>query len=966
MNSSVSKARPVSEVLEQEVLRELRQRGIVFWLDRAAHFSDFVDGLVERSTRGDFPHPVVPFRGSFLETMLAVEDLQGGLDQTPLLIHLPGFTEELVRGTPLLELYKAGFRYRRALDTLVRDAATGRVPLEEIEAFLARTDLSLSGADAWLGSLIGEGQQGLAGLLERTSFEVVLRELLVKDTFLKEQLDRSPELALDALRDFLKRKVGMSDSWVEFIGEDQPEGRRFSVLKDALESWVLCVEYVDDLLREPHLAELKPLGELPKSIVTLCRDQARALREQHPDVYESIAERVEGHLVLELPEIEPEDLGCIDTFRTEEARILGAAIDALRPGLWAKAREWAETHHKEGCFWLRRDQRRRMTWNIVAHAARLGCLLEERTRPLGGVTSFEDAVERYTGDAFEVDRAHRRFEQRCLSLLSGQQVDHYAKLKNVQTQLRRLYSEWADLLARDFSELCRTRGMLPDASLQQRTFYEQVVHPLTQGRERTAVFLVDALRYEMAVELVEELGGPGTKVDLAARLAELPTITSVGMNAVAPVAQEGRLHLAGTKGFGGFRAGAGEFVVKDPESRARAMGQRSTGARALRLSLSQVCELPAKTLKKKVAQKQLIVVNNRDLDKAGEAGMGLATFEQTLGEIKAAWHHLKSAGVKQAVITSDHGFLLLLQHVETLAGARSWGKKTDPDRRYVLDQEGRNEDGLLVASFAELGYQGREGFLHFCEDTRVFDTGDKRQSFVHGGNSPQERIVPVITVTSKHAPNVDLTAYRALAEPEADAVGCHRMRVRLAIDKEQTATLGFLKETPVSMSLQVRDRTRIRVSVKDVTGKGSVKGGRLLVPPGDEWSEVFFTLEGPKDERVRLELYHPDGVEQVVPCEVDAWFQVEGKGGAEAVEPPQTEGWEDDLPDDGTRQIFVHLAQHGSITEVEATKMLGSPRKFRRFSRRFETFRAKTPLRVRIESAAEGKRYVREGTADGT
>ncbi|MBU2688678.1 MAG: PglZ domain-containing protein, partial [Actinobacteria bacterium] len=106
--------RPISAALEKEVRGELRRRGIVVWLDRDDCYSGFVDSLAERCARDDFPYPVVPFRGSFLETMLALEDLETGLDQTPLLIHMPGFTEEMMRGTPLLELYKAGYRFRRA------------------------------------------------------------------------------------------------------------------------------------------------------------------------------------------------------------------------------------------------------------------------------------------------------------------------------------------------------------------------------------------------------------------------------------------------------------------------------------------------------------------------------------------------------------------------------------------------------------------------------------------------------------------------------------------------------------------------------------------------------------------------------------------------------------------------------------------------------------------------------------
>ena len=63
-----------------------------------------------------------------------------------------------------------------------------------------------------------------------------------------------------------------------------------------------------------------------------------------------------------------------------------------------------------------------------------------------------------------------------------------------------------------------------------------------------AYFLIDAFRYEMATELLREFAGAGTTVHLAGRYAELPTITAVGMNALAPVAKAGRLTLAGRHG----------------------------------------------------------------------------------------------------------------------------------------------------------------------------------------------------------------------------------------------------------------------------------------------------------------------------------------------------------------------------------------------------------------------------------
>src|SRR5690606_35902432 len=183
--------------------------------------------------------------------------------------------------------------------------------------------------------------------------------------------------------------------------------------------------------------------------------------------------------------------------------------------------------------------------------------------------------------AYEVDRAHRRFEQRRLALLESR-LPHYGALREVATELRQAHREWANRLAKEFATLCKEHGFLPSPALRQRNLFEQVVHPLTLSGEKVAVFVIDAFRYEMATELVEDLKGAGTIVDLKPRLAELPTITSVGMNVLAPVAQGEKLVVAGS--FKGFRTG--EFTVRTPDDRAKAMGSRSVGQPPLRATLN--------------------------------------------------------------------------------------------------------------------------------------------------------------------------------------------------------------------------------------------------------------------------------------------------------------------------------------------------------------------------------------------
>jgi hypothetical protein len=95
-------------------------------------------------------------------------------------------------------------------------------------------------------------------------------------------------------------------------------------------------------------------------------------------------------------------------------------------------------------------------------------------------------------------------------------------------------------------------------------------------------------------------------------------------------------------------------------------------------------------------------------------------------------------------------------------------------------------------------------------------------------------------------------------------------------------------------------------------------------------------------------------------------FDVERAGSVRA-EPatPKAErsnAWLDALPEGGVRGVFAHLAAHGTATEPEVIQMLGGARQARRFSLEFERYAQLAPFRVRIESSAGVKRYIREGS----
>lgn len=953
--------RPVSAALEAAVREEVRLHGIVFWLDREGTYSAFVDDLVARRAAGTFPVPVVAFRGSYLETLLALEPYGSGLDPEPLLVHLPGFTEETVRETPLFELYETGVRFRKALDTLVREAAAGKVAPKAVEGILAGPGLSLEAADAALAQAMETATGGPGAFLSALKAEALLEGLVTGEADLLARISDATGVA--ALLQALERQTGMDEAWRGFAGAPAPgaEGRgAVEQAASAAVSWVLAMEYVHDLKRAPELPVLRPLAKAARPVVATCGRLAAHLRSRQPELYERLADETEGLLAGELSTMRAEDLGRIDTFRSEERTILEAAIEAVRAGAHARALEWAEARRVTGSFWAQREPTHAWEWSLVREAATLGRLLAEMPVPLAGARDVADALERYTREAHRVDQAHRRLEQRRVALLEPR-LPHFGALQGALALLRRGYREWSDRLARDFTALCRMYGFLPPSSIRQRSFWDEVAHPLASALGTTAVLLVDALRFEMAAELAEELRTErrdGAGVSLSGRLAELPSLTAVGMNALAPVATDGRLRPIVTNGsFEGFRTG--EATVRKPADRAKAMGARSTGAPALRLDLKELVELDVSELTRKLRGARLVVVTSREIDDAGEANVGLATFEQTLRQLRSAIFLLEGAGAKRIVVTADHGFLLL----DETTAVRPYGSRRDPERRHVFATERRQETGMVAVPLAELGYDGVDGNLLFLEDTSVFATGVTGATFVHGGNSLPERVIPVLVLREARATATGEAEWRIEAEASAGLLGFSCLKVRIA---PAPGSLAFAERSEVTLALRAAGRTDVDVLLRDARGNGTVRGGRLELRSGSEWTELFFSLEGPVDEKARVEVFHPDGVVRAAPVSPEAWFGVTGRkpSGASPISPARAASaaaWESALEDEGARRIFVHLAQHGSITEVEATRLLGSARAFRAFSARFDALRARVPFETRVETTPEGKRYVREG-----
>lgn len=933
---------PVSSTLKQQVLAEAQSSGLLVWLDKDGLYTDFVDAL-KSTAKTVF---VTGFRESFLALMLELEERLNGLQAEPLIIHMPGFNEQSIADTPIFEHYEAGKRYRVALNTVITDSASGRVAPVDIDEYLKSPTLTLKDADLWLERRLQVREQGLRAQLKTHSTEGLATQLLNDAAALR--FLTQPETMTELLAE-LERRTGLDAAWRRFVGapcESLPD------VAYHLYSWALSVEYVHDLKRAPFMTELQRLGKLPKKTITVCCQLAQALRRQNPESYVRIADDFEDCIkAQELQRIRPQDLGRIDTFREEELRVFAGAIEALGQGDWSQVLKWCQERLGEA-FWVERDATRKAEWALVDHAAKLGLALAQN--PVVKGDSVEAMLDQYHRQGFEVDRAQRRLEQRRKVLLESQ-LKHFAALRRALDGLRELYRAWADALSRQFLALCEEQGFLITESKQQRHVFERWVRPLTE-QGRVAFFMVDALRFEMAVALREQLqkAEPRAEFKLSAALSELPSDTSVGMNALCPVTANGHLRPVLKDGaIEGFQSQT--YQVKSKDERKRSMHARVQGTNCPWYELKAVLSSDVARLKKVVAQARLLIVHSLEIDKAGEAGLGLSVFEQTLRELRNAWSKLREAGVQSFVFCSDHGFLL---NDDKTLSQQSFGNKRRPKRRSVYLDSPESNDELVSVSLLALQYDQAPGYFAFPRSTAVFDRGDRETGFVHGGPSLQERAIPILSVVHAQQQGSHTTSFSLSAEAGDEQRGMHCLKIKAGVSR------GMPFEKVLELALRVVDDEQVRIELCSIREHGHVGPASFTVDI-EKPVELFFKLEGPSRKRVAIEVFHPAAGVDVAPVRALQRFGVTTRLASEPETKIEERGegdrsWLADFKDEGGRKIFEHLDKHGRIQEHEAVNLLGSARKFRRFALKFEEYQALAPFMTRIEASSSGKVYIKE------
>lgn len=518
--------------------------------------------------------------------------------------------------------------------------------------------------------------------------------------------------------------------------------KSWDVLAEELWRYLLFSEFAFDLP-----------GALPASLAAVPRAPAEArtqvehlcerLRgtERTQALYIARAEAIEGREGLNLPEhchgiI---DLGVRDTFPFEERSFFARAVVALRADDVDQMRDEIARHARS--IWVSRGESQTQ-WRLLQAAVDLVTACADATRLLPDHQRSLDAlIDFYVGSLREVDRRQRELEQ-AVGEVAHSFADGDDLLEQVAVYARAAYRRLVDRLTPLFVRHVETTGWPPPGRLANADVFDKFVAPRVQesGR-RVALIQIDALRFELGVELRKVLAADG-QVDLTPACAQLPTVTPVGMASLLPDA--GRdLTLARREDK--VLPMLGEQPLPTVTQRMEVL-RRRYGQRFADIALKEFVHNKAAAVPGSV---ELLVLRSNEMDQAFESNpeTAPALISRTLLLVHAAVSRLRSLGFHEALVLTDHGFYLNAALEAGDVCPRPPGSWVGLHGRILLGDG--VADGLnYVMDAAALGVRGD---FHQVAGPRAMVGYQAGMNYFHGGLSLQEAIVPVLVVRLRAA-----------------------------------------------------------------------------------------------------------------------------------------------------------------------------------------------------------------------
>ena len=309
------------------------------------------------------------------------------------------------------------------------------------------------------------------------------------------------------------------------LGLELPEDAALAKLRSITLRYALAGEFRSDLnCPAPPALDAVPAPKT-KDEEAAVGELARLLRTKFAAGYPAMADRVEAELGLCDVVLPPGALGAIDTFRFEERTLL-AQWRRPRRREKSSTKLWISSAAESTAFGLIAMSARKAQWEACRRMAEFGSLgvavRAAVSKAAGDANAWIDAYASKDG-WFRLDQAQRRLEAWVANLDDEPEERPLGVVRGV-------YEDACRFMAEGFTKALVAANWTVSPSLHQTRIYSGVV---SEQPKPVAYFFIDAMRFEMGVELAERL--PKTvEVSVRPAVCALPSITPIGMAALQP------------------------------------------------------------------------------------------------------------------------------------------------------------------------------------------------------------------------------------------------------------------------------------------------------------------------------------------------------------------------------------------------------------------------------------------------
>ncbi|WP_424353452.1 BREX-1 system phosphatase PglZ type A [Methanosarcina mazei] len=434
---------------------------------------------------------------------------------------------------------------------------------------------------------------------------------------------------------------------------------------------------------------------------------------------------------------------------------------------------------------------------------------------LENTPSLYELFKAYAETYYQIDYLYRKFYY----YYDKEQEKDILK-KNLRPQVEDLYTnkllgklllKWSSLIESDLKGQWKI-----ELAESQKSFYKQhVANKILQkdDRSKVAVIISDALRYEAAAELFEILNKDTWGLpELSYMAGVLPSYTKLGMASLLP---HNALEYKGREIF------VDGISSEGLEKRNKIL--QSKYEDSLAFNYEDFMRYSREEARELIKGKRVLYIYHNKIDSTGDKQSSensvFIAVEETIVEIKKLVKYLSDRlNTTNIIVTADHGFLYRRDDMESVdkvdTSLFDKSRIIDTTKRFILSDQELTQDNSLdnIHSFDMrhmLGQDHTPLFAYVPKADLRFKLQGGGLNFVHGGASPQEIAIPVLTYN--HRRN----------EKAIEKKGIKHGKVNVSVINDRKKITSNKFKVKIFQTEKVTDKMKsrtIKVSLWDIDG----------------------------------------------------------------------------------------------------------------------------------------------------